>query len=205
MKIDRLEPSRHKKGRVLVFLEDGACLKITEQELLDFSLSAGQELDGETLSRLKESAGISNVRAKAAEIVAKSAISRQSLERKLREKGASPMEAAEAAAWLADMGALNDADYAAMLARTCAEKGYGAARIRAKLYEKGVPKALWEAAMAELPASDSQIDAFLSHKLAGARPDQKEKRRLTASLLRRGFDWEEIRLAWKRYGEDMEE
>ena len=32
MRIDRIQPSRRKRGRVLVFLEDGACLKITEQD-----------------------------------------------------------------------------------------------------------------------------------------------------------------------------
>ena len=38
MRIERVQASPHKKGRVLVFLEDGACLKITEQEALDFGL-----------------------------------------------------------------------------------------------------------------------------------------------------------------------
>ena len=54
MRIERVEASKHKRGRVLVFLEDGACLKITEQELLDFGLRSGDELDEETLKRLKE-------------------------------------------------------------------------------------------------------------------------------------------------------
>ena len=53
MRVERVEASKHKKGRVLVFLGDGACLKITEQELLDFRFQAGDELDGETLERLK--------------------------------------------------------------------------------------------------------------------------------------------------------
>ena len=34
---------------MLVFLEDGACLKITEQELLDFGLRPGDMLEEETL------------------------------------------------------------------------------------------------------------------------------------------------------------
>ena len=42
---------------MLVFLEDGALLKITEQELLDFGLRPGDELDTETLERLKAAAG----------------------------------------------------------------------------------------------------------------------------------------------------
>ena len=34
MRIDRIEPSRRKKDRVLVFLEGGDLLRVTEQELL---------------------------------------------------------------------------------------------------------------------------------------------------------------------------
>ena len=64
MRIDRIEPSAHKKGRVLVFLDGGTCLKVTEKELLNFGLRAGDELDAETVTRLRESAGLSNIRAK---------------------------------------------------------------------------------------------------------------------------------------------
>ena len=204
MRIDRIEASAHKKGRVLVFLDGGTCLKITEKELLNFGLRAGDELDAQTLTRLRESAGLSNIRAKAAEMIAKRPLSRNALMRKLTEKGALPEEAEEAADWLTEIGALNDTEYAATLARDCAAKGYGPAKIRAKLYEKGVPKELWEAAMSDLPDYAAQIDAYLSRKLSGT-PDKDTKRRLTASLLRRWFSWDDIRAAWERAGEDMEE
>ena len=69
MRIERIEASKHKRGRVLVFLEDGACLKITEQELLDFGLRSGDELDETALQKLKESAGVSNVKATAADLI----------------------------------------------------------------------------------------------------------------------------------------
>ena len=52
MRIERLEASRHKAGRVLIFLEDGTLLKGSEREVLDFSLWAGDELDDETRERL---------------------------------------------------------------------------------------------------------------------------------------------------------
>ncbi|MBQ9492639.1 MAG: regulatory protein RecX [Oscillibacter sp.] len=205
MRIDRIEPSGHKKGRVLLFLDGGTCLKVTEEELLEFGLRAGDELDPETLRRLQEAAGLSNIRAKAAEMIAKRPLSRNALIRKLSEKGALPEEAENAADWLTSIGALNDTEYAATLARECAAKGYGPARIRAKLYEKGVPKELWDAAMSDLPDNAAQMDAYLSRKLAGGMPDRDTKRRLTASLLRRGFSWDDIRAAWSRIGEDVEE
>ncbi|MBQ9346969.1 MAG: regulatory protein RecX [Oscillibacter sp.] len=204
MRIERIEPSPHKKGQVLVFLDSGACLKVTEQELLDFSLHAGDELDAAALSRLREAAGVSNIKAKAAELVSKKAMSRRELERKLREKGASEEEIAEAVGLLETMGALNDADYAAALARQYAAKGYGPAKIRSKLYEKGVPRELWEDAMADLPDDGGQIDAYLRRKLVGVALDEREKRKLTASLLRKGFSWEDVRAGWNRVGQELE-
>lgn len=205
MRVERVEASKHKKGRVLVFLGDGACLKITEQELLDFGLRSGDQLDQEALGRLKEAAGVSNTRAAAADLIGKRAMSRRDLERKLQEKGASETEARYAAEWLEAIGALNDAEYAAALVRHYSRLGYGPARVREKLYEKGVPRELWEDALEELPADGGQVDAFLRSKLRGRTPDEKEKRRLTNALLRRGFPWGEVKAAWRRLGEEMQE
>ena len=202
MRIERIEASKHKRGRVLVFLADGACLKITEQELLDFGLRAGDELDDGTLTRLKEAAGISNVKATAADIIGKRAMSRASLEKKLKEKGASEADARYAAEWLEAIGAINDADYAALLVRHCAQLGYGPARIRDKLYEKGVPRELWDDALDQLPEGGEQIDRFLHGKLRGRMPDEKEKKRLTDALLRRGYSWGDVRAAWNRLGSE---
>ena len=202
MRIDRIEASQHKRGRVLVFLEDGACLKITEQELLDFGLRAGDELDKPTLDRLKEAAGVSNVKATAADLIGKRAMSRRDLERKLQEKGASEAEARYAAEWLEAIGAINDADYAALLVRHCAQLGYGPARIRDKLYEKGVPRELWEDALDTLPDQSEDVDRFLRSRLRGGLPDEKEKKRLTDALLRRGFYWGDVRAAWNRLGSE---
>ena len=190
---------------MLVFLEDGACLKITEQELLDFGLRAGDRLDEAALARLKEAAGISNVKVTAADLVGKRAMSRHELEKKLQEKGASQTEARYAAEWLEAIGALNDAEYAAALVRHYSGMGYGPARVREKLYEKGVPRELWEDALEELPEESGQVEAFLRRKLRGRIPDEKEKRRLTNALLRRGFPWGEVRDAWRRMGEGVQE
>ena len=56
MRIERIQASPRKQGRVLVFLEDGACLKITEQELLDFGLRPGDDLDGQRLGQGRNAA-----------------------------------------------------------------------------------------------------------------------------------------------------
>ena len=194
MRIERVQASPHKKGRVLVFLEDGACLKITEQEALDFGLRTGDDLDGRRLEQLKKAASVSDVKATAADLIGKRAMSRRDLERKLQEKGASQAEARYAAEWLEAIGAINDADYAAILVRHCAGLGYGPARIREKLRDEALDQA---------PDSAWQIDRFLAAKLRGRAPEEAEKRRLTSALLRRGFAWGDVREAWSRLGAEI--
>ena len=205
MRIDHIEASRRKKGRVLVFLEDGTCLKVTEQELLDFGLRAGDELEEETLERLKKAAGVSDVKATAADLIGRRAMSRADLEKKLQEKGASQAEARYAGEWLEAIGALNDKEYAALLARHCADMGYGPARVREKFREKGVPRELWEEALEQLPPAREQIDRFLAAKCRGGQPDLRQQKRLADALLRRGFAWCDIRDGLNRLGADISE
>ena len=205
MRIERIEASKHKRGRVLVFLEDGACLKITEQELLDFGLRAGDLLTDDTLRRLKEAAGVSGTKATAAELIGRRAMSRRDLERKLQEKGASQMEAQYAAEWMEAIGAINDGEYAAMLVRHYGQQGYGAAWVREKLREKGVPRELWEDALEQLPPPEEQIEHILTSKLRGKCLDESPRKRLSAALARRGFAWNDIRAALNRRGAELAE
>lgn len=203
MRIERIEASKHKRGRVLVFLADGACLKITEQELLDFGLRSGDELDEERLRELKDAAGVSNVKATAADLIGKRAMSRSALEKKLKEKGASEAEARYAAEWLEAIGAIDDADYAVLLAQHCARQGYGPARVREKLREKGVPRELWDDALESLPDPSEAIDRFLESKLRGQTLDERTKKRLADALLRRGFFWSDVKAGLNRLGAEV--
>ena len=205
MRIERVQASAHKKGRVLVFLEDGACLKITEQEALDFGLRTGDDLDGRRLEQLKKAASVSNVKATAADLIGKRAMSRRDLERKLQEKGASQAEARYAAEWLEAIGAINDADYAAILVRHCAGLGYGPARIREKLREKGVPRELWDEALEGAADPSAAIEEFLRKKWRGTLPDDpRELKKASDALARRGYSWSDIVEGLRRYGAEAE-
>ena len=129
-------------------------------------------------------------------------MSRRDLERKLKEKGASEADARYAAEWLEAIGAIDDAGYAALLVRHYSQMGYGPARLREKLREKGVPRELWDDALDQAPDNGAQIDRFLADKLRGRLPEEKEKKRLTDALLRRGYAWGDVKAAWNRMGEE---
>jgi len=201
MQIEKIHTSKHKKGRILLYLEDGTLLKITEQELLSFDLAAGRELDAETLAVLKNAAAASTAKSQAAAIIGRRAMSKHNLIRKLTDKGETLQDAKDAADWLEEIGAVNDADYAALLVRHCASMGYGPARYTEKLYQAGIAKDLWGDAMADAPDSADLLEQYLANRLHGKILNEKELKRTANTLARRGFGWAEIRTALRSWAE----
>ena len=205
MQITEIKPSQHKKGRFLVKLEDGNILRVTEEELLRFSLRAGLELDGQMLEALHASARKSAVRAEAANIIGGRPLSKRELTRRLVRKGADAEDAGAAADWLEDIGAVNDREYAALLVRHYAGKGYGRARIREEMRRRGVDRELWDEALEELPDQAETLDRLIQKKCRGDLSDRREVRRVSESLMRRGFSWSEVKAALRRYTELQED
>ncbi len=198
MRIETIKPSRRKKGRILVILEDETILRVTEDVVLRFGLVKGMDIDDDTRQEVERAAGAASARASAARMVGRRALSREELQRKLIQKGASEEDASDAADWLEDIGAIDDAGYAAMLARHYGERGYGPGRVREELRRRGIDRELWEDALAELPEPEEAIAAFLQRK-AGDLSDCREVKRLTDALLRRGFQWGDICNALRRF------
>ena len=128
------------------------------------------------------------------------------LTEKLVEKGAERADAEAAAARMVEYGFINDENYAAMVARHYAAKGYGPSRIREELYRRGVPRDCWEEALESLEGPEEAIDGFLRKKLRGADlTDPKSYQRAANALARRGFRWDDIKDGLRRYGADTEE
>ncbi len=205
MRIEQIKESQRKKGRLLVRLEDGNVLRVTEEELLRFGLRAGMELDEETAEALQASARASAARAAAASIIGSRALSKQELTRRLVKKGNEASDAQAAADWLEDIGAVNDADYAASLARHYGGRGYGPARVREELRRRGVDRALWDAALEEMPEAAEALDKLIRKICRGELSDPREKKRVSDALLRRGFGWSDVRAAMGRYTEMLED
>jgi len=204
MRISQVKPSQRKKGRILVILEDETILRMPEEVVLRFGLRPGLELEEETLSQVRRASERANTKAAAARMAGYRALSKEELRGKLMKKGASAEDAGEAADWLEEIGAIDDANYAAALARHYGDRGYGAGRVREELRRRGVDRSLWEDALQELPEPEEAIAAFLKRK-GGDLSDPKEVKRLTDALLRRGFRWGDIRGALGRYMEESEE
>ena len=87
--------------------------------------------------------------------------------------------------------------------RHYAAKGYGTRKLRDELYRRGVPRDLWDEALAQAQDPAEQLDAFVAKKLAGTAGDRKDIQRVSAALARRGYGWSEINDALRRYDDRL--
>ena len=192
-------------GRYTVTLDDGRKLRLEKSVIADFGLFSGRELEEEELQRIRQANAKASAKARAVRIISATSVSKKELERRLIQKGETPELATEAVQWLSDLKLLDDRQTARQLAQAAARKGYGKARIRQILYQKGVDRELWDEAMEDLPEPDDAIDRFLASRFKGQKPDERETKRAVDALLRRGHSWSDIRPAIARYTDALDD
>ncbi len=204
MIIEKLEPMIRQEHTFRVLLSDGSVIKTQDYVIADLGLYPGMELDEDALSALKAAAAKASAKQRAVKIISAAGVSKEELRRRLTQKGETAEDAEEAVQWLSELQLLDDAKTAEQIVRSAIHKGYGEARIKQILFEKRIPKEYWQQALQEIPAMDDAIDQFLRQRLRGCQPDQKEIKRMTDALLRRGHSWQDIRAGLKRYNEALE-
>jgi len=205
MKIKRIEASKYVQERVLVYPEEGDPLRITRAELLQFGLHQGMDLPPELVVELEESGKRSSLRAKGAQLASGRMLSKKELQEKLVRKGAGEEEAQDIALWLEELGAVDEQTYAGILVRHYAAAHYGKKRIVQELQRRGIPRELMEEALAQMPEPCEAIEGYIAAKYKGRSLDFDERRKLGNALLRRGFDWHDVRPVLNALGEEIEE
>ena len=189
-----------------VKFSDGSSMKMGLAVIADFSLFTGRELSDEEFAAIGDAAGLGRAKERALRIIGTRPISERELYDKLIEKGESEFHAAAVIARFIELGLINDGEYARMLVRHYAAKGYGLRRIKDELYRHKVSRGHWEDALEEMPETDEALDKLLASRMRGAPTSDKiTVKKASDALLRRGYSWEEIRSALYRYESDFEE
>lgn len=191
-------------GRLTVVLEDGTEIRSTLGVVTDLRLYALRDLDEKAVEVLRQNSLRAIARERALEILSRRPMSRKELRDKLVQKGEDAPVAEYCAQWLEDNGFLNDESYAAAVVRHYASKGYGAGRIRAELSRRGIRRELWEEALSAMPDPDSKIDKFIASRLKDPE-DREQIQKVSNALYRRGYSWEEIRSALRRFDAQTED
>ena len=200
-RIEKIAAQPDRAGRYTVKLEDGTVFRLYRQTVEDFGLYSGKELADEERKSLEKAAGQMSAKMRAVRIVSASGVSKADLERRLVQKGERKQDAQQAVAWLEDLDLLDDSKIAQQVVQKCIAKGYGLSRAKQALYEKCVPKAFWEDALADYPDQTEKIMEFLQSRLGNDR-DEKQLRRAMDALLRRGHSYQEIRRAMNQLSEN---
>ncbi len=224
MVIQKLEPSKNKEGRWLVWFEDGSLVRVGEGDVVSLSLYAGKELTEDEAAALTAAAERGKLMERAVGLLALRPMSRKELLDKLtepprrrRKPNAKTVEppppdpetlrrqsealretAGGVADRLEELGLLNDGEYAKTVARHYAAKGYGVRRLRDELYRRGVPREFWEDALAEAEPDGDEVYDLARKKLRGGEPTRENLKKVSDYLARRGFGWEEIAEALER-------
>ena len=193
-------------GRYTVKFNDGTVMRLYRQTVEDFALYSGKEMDDGDIGKLRIAAGKMSAKMRAVRIVSASSVSKSDLEYRLVQKGESREDAKQAVEWMTGMELLDDAKTAEQIVQRCISKGYGRSRAKQALFEKRIPREYWEAALADYPDQSGKILVFLETRL-GDNWDEKDLRRATDALLRRGHSYQEIRRALQEYaeGKDLRE
>ena len=181
--------------------EDGTIMRLYRQTVEDFDLYSGKELSDEEMKTLRKAAGEMSAKMRAVRIVSASSVSKRDLEYRLVQKGEDPKQAKQAVQWMSDLNLLDDAKTAEQVVDRCIRKGYGLSRAKQALYEKRIPKEFWEDALADYPDQTDKILEFLRSRLKDDY-EERDVRRATDALLRRGHSYQEIRKAMQELAFD---
>lgn len=204
MRIEKLLPPAGEGKPWTAALEGGEILTVGEREVLNFRLCSGMELDEDTWQALKQSAGESAARSRAAAILSARMCSRQTLVEKLIGKGIEEQHAENAADWAVRIGLLNEEQYAHAVAAHYRDRGYGTYKIKDEFYRRRIAREYWEDALEETrdeDAAQENIHRFLESRLKDPE-DRKQIKKVSDALVRRGFSWEEIARGIERFREE---
>ena len=185
-------------------LDDGSTLRLYRQTVEDFGLYTGMEMTEQEFARLEEAICQMSAKMRAVRIVSASAVSKQDLTRRLVQKGEDPEQARAAVEWMEDLDLLDDRKTAEQIVSRCIHRGLGVARAKQALYEKQIPKNLWDEVLADYPDQSSYIREYLCAHL-DADADQKQIKKVIDALIRRGHGYGAIRRQLDKLSFDTQE
>ena len=180
---------------------DGTSVRLYRQTVEDFRMYPGMEIAD--LQSLRDHDSRYSAKMRAVRIISASSVSKRDLENRLVRKGESEEQAKAAVEWLSDLNLVDDRQTARQIVDSCVRKGYGLQRAKQALYEKQIPKDLWEEVLEDYPDQTARIADFLRTKLRDP-DDPKQVRRAIDAALRRGHSYADVKRALERIGTESE-
>ena len=200
MRITSLPPQKHDPDRLSVFVDGEFRMGVAAEVALAANLRVGDEVDEARLLELERRDRTWQAREAALRLLAVRPRSAVELARRLRMKGYGAEVAEEVIGRLRELGLMDDAVFAGMLARDRVRlRPQGSRRLANELRQKGVDEETARTAIRETMEGEETDERELARRAAARwkpRPGEepgRARRRLHGFLARRGFDGDVIR------------
>ncbi len=180
-----------KRGRFALFSEGEFLFSVDGETLQKFGIEAGTSLSEGDVSALREASDTRKAKDQALRFLSRRAHGKKELYAKLC-RTQDEYSAAAAIAAMAELGLLNDEDFAAQRAEALAYKDKSSFEIRHKLMEQGIAETEAEEAVAALGLDDGETARRIVEKKYRDKLLQGKRETVMAALARRGFTRKDI-------------
>ncbi len=196
------EARRRRRSLYLLMLNGQEGPSVDVRTFDESPYRVGGTITQEALDALRELSEHNRARERALYLLGMRDYACGELEKKLLTE-ARPAIAAQVVVRLAEVGLLDDEQYAMRMAHAMAnEKKYPKRRIVQELQHRGVGRELASAAAEELEIADfQQALALIEKKYYNKMTDRASRDKVMAALARRGFSYEAIRRAFALFDE----
>lgn len=197
-----LSVTQSKKHLVSVKTDEDEYL-IDLNTVYDYGLHKGLEISHEKMDEIRHKSDVERAKSRGVWLLSMRAYSAAMLAKKLYadcEKEAVD----EAICELIELGLVDDTAYAKALAAELSEYRHMSRRnIRLELKKRGIDRDIIDEAVYELP--EDEIPAILEiirHKYANCFDDEKGRRRMFSGLVRKGYNYDDIKQAIEQYNDN---
>lgn len=201
MKIVSLKDKR--KGLTSVLLEDGCELLLDTEIVILNSLTPGAVLDDP--DKLLFESDVKRAKSRALWYLSRGDLSRKKLQEKLIQGGFMPSAAIQAVERMEELSLIDDTRLAQRLYEYLSESGASKREILYKLQNKGIPSDIAKQIIEADESSESdKLQKLIKTKYASKLQNEENVKKVFAALIRKGYNYSDVREALKAYSEELE-
>lgn len=201
MKIVSLKDKR--KGLTAVLLEDGCELLLDTEIVILNSLTPGAVLDDP--DKLLFESDVKRAKSRALWYLSRGDLSRKKLHEKLIQGGFMPSAAIQAVERMEELSLIDDTRLAQRLYEYLSESGASKREILYKLQNKGIPSDIAKQIIEADESSESdKLQKLIKTKYALKLQNEENVKKVFATLIRKGYNYSDVREALKAYSEELE-
>lgn len=194
MIVTKIEPVT--KTKFKVYVDEQFAFMLYKGELLRFHIVAEEEISQETVDKINKEIILKRVRMRAMYLLNQMDRTEQQLRTKLKQNGYTDYMIDQALAYVKSFGYINDSGYTERFIMSRMKKK-SKKEIYAALCQKGIDKETIDQALEECYAEEDEKEAIKDlirkKRFDVENADYKEKEKIYAYLMRKGFSYESVR------------